>query len=110
MHRRAEIRTVPDIRCRAQGAGLSGSSFEKGGSGGDDGGIESRVTALETANLEARDRLARIETRLDSVATKADLHQAVTGIERSLHGLTWKVIGSCALLVAAAYFIAKHIG
>lgn len=79
-----------------------------GGGNGNDGGMEARISALESANLETRDRLARIETRLDSVTTKADLHEAVSNIEKSLHALTWRIIGSCALLVGAAYFIAKH--
>ncbi|MBR8188260.1 hypothetical protein KDW82_04190 [Burkholderia vietnamiensis] len=89
---------------------------DSGDGGGDDGGMEARISALEAANIETRERLARIETRLDSVATKADLSSAVaalqtsfTGVERSLHALTWRIIGSCALLVGAAYFIAKHI-
>lgn len=73
-----------------------------GGGGGDDGRMETRVSALEAANLETRDRLARIETRLDFVATKSDLHEA-------LHSLTWKLIGSCALLVAATFAIAKLV-
>lgn len=73
-----------------------------GGGGGHDGGMESRISALEAANLETRDRLARIETRLEAVATKADLHEA-------LHSLTWKIIGACAALVAAAYFVAKYV-
>ncbi|MBR8123252.1 hypothetical protein KDW39_08830 [Burkholderia multivorans] len=64
--------------------------------------MESRIAALEAANLETRDRLARIETRLDSVTTKADLHEA-------LHSMTWKIIGSIAVLVGAVYYIAKHV-
>lgn len=78
------------------------SPIDRGGSNGDDGGMEARITALESANLETRDRLARIETRLESVATKSDLHEA-------LHSLTWKLIGSCALLVAATFAIAKLV-
>lgn len=90
--------------------------FDGGGGGGDHGGMETRIKALEDANLETRDRLARIETRLDTVATKADLNAAVsdiqksfTGVEKSLHALTWRIIGSCALLVGVAYFIAKYV-
>jgi hypothetical protein len=92
--------------------------------------MEARISALEGAHLETRDRLARIETRLDHMATKADLNAAVATferafagveksfagveksfahIEKSLHALTWRIIGSCALLVAAAFFIAKHV-
>lgn len=77
-------------------------SVDKGGTGGDDGRMEARLKALEDANLETRDRLARIETRLDAFATKADLHEA-------LHALTWKIVGSCALLVAATYTVVKYV-
>lgn len=75
---------------------------DKSGGGGDDGRMEARLRALEDANLETRDRLARIETRLDGFATKADLHEA-------LHALTWKIVGSCALLVAATYAVVKYV-
>jgi hypothetical protein len=44
-----------------------------GGGGGDDGGMEARLSAPEAAHLETRDRLTRIETRLDAVATKRDV-------------------------------------
>jgi len=56
-----------------------------GGGGGDHERMEQRISALEAANLETRDRLARIETRLETVATKADLHQ-------EMHATTWKFI------------------
>jgi hypothetical protein len=85
--------------------------------------MEARISALEAANIDTRDRLARIETRLDFVATKADLNAVVAemersfasversfaSIEKSLHALTWRIIGSCALLVGASYFIAKNV-
>lgn len=105
-------------------------SVDSEDSGGDHRGMEARISALEAANLETRDRLARIETRLESVATKADLNAAIgeieksfagveksfVGVERSfatmeksLHALTWRIIGSCSLLVGASYFIAKNV-
>jgi hypothetical protein len=53
-----------------------------------------------------RERLARIETRLDNIertfATKEDLR-------RDLHAITWKLIGACTVLVAAVYFIARTV-
>lgn len=109
---------------------LQSIPVDTGVGGGDHRGMEARISALEAANLETRDRLARIETRLDSVATKADLNAAVAeieksfagversfagiersfaAIEKSLHALTWRIIGSCALLVGASYFIAKNV-
>jgi hypothetical protein len=68
--------------------------------------MDARVKALEDLAAAARERLARIETKLDALpsmfATKADLHQA-------LHALTWKLIGAAGALVAATYFIAKTV-
>ncbi|MCM2546211.1 hypothetical protein ACVCII_03950 [Burkholderia glumae] len=67
--------------------------------------METRVSALEAANLDTRDRLARIETRLDFVATKDDLH-------REISAQTWKLVtfvcGFGTALVAATYFLATH--
>ena len=60
-----------------------------------------RLTNLEIAADDTRDRLTRIETRLDVFATKEYLH-------KELHAMTWKILGGCALLVTAVYFIAAH--
>lgn len=73
-----------------------------GGRGGDDGGMEARIAALEKANLDTRDRLTRIETRMESLASKEDLH-------RETHAQTWRIIGVTALLVAVVYYLAKYI-
>lgn len=68
--------------------------------------METRVKALEDAAVETRDRLARIETRLDTFATKEDLH-------RELHSLSWKFVtwttGIGTALIAATYFIARNV-
>lgn len=90
------------LRVVRQEASAASEGFDSGGGGGDDGGMEARLTALEAANTDPRERLARIETRLEAVATRSDLHE-------SLHSLTWKIIGSCATLVAITYYIATHI-
>ncbi len=64
--------------------------------------MEARIIALEEFAVEARDRLARIETRLDTFATKADLH-------RELHGMTWRLFGGASALVGIVYWIARNI-
>jgi len=64
--------------------------------------MEARVVALEEFAVDARDRLARIETRLDTFATKADLH-------RELHGMTWRLFGGATALVGIVYWIARNI-
>lgn len=81
-------------------------AFESMGEPPYDDGMEARVSKLEAFAQDARDRLARIETRLESVATKSDLHN-------ELHALSWKMIswttGIGAALCAAVYFIAKNV-
>jgi hypothetical protein len=68
--------------------------------------MEARISALEAANLETRDRLIKIETRMDSLASKEDLH-------KELSAQTWRLVTFvCSFgtaLVAATYFIAKHV-
>ncbi len=64
--------------------------------------MEARIIALEEFAVDARDRLARIETRLDTFATKADLH-------RELHGMTWRLFGGASALVGIVYWIARNI-
>jgi hypothetical protein len=71
-----------------------------------DGGMEARVSKLEEFAVEVRDRLARIETRMDSFVTKADLHQ-------ELHSMTWRIIGSTIglgiALIGAMAWIVKNV-
>ena len=64
--------------------------------------MEAKIIALEEFAVDARDRLARIETRLDTFATKADLH-------RELHGMTWRLFGGASALVGIVYWIARNI-
>ncbi len=64
--------------------------------------MEARIIALEEFAVDARDRLARIETRLDTFATKEDLH-------RELHGMTWRLFGGATALVGVMYWIARYI-
>ena len=64
--------------------------------------MEARIIALEEFAVDVRDRLARIETRLDTFATKEDLH-------RELHGMTWRLFGGATALVGVVYWIARYI-
>jgi hypothetical protein len=81
---------------------------------GDDRSMEARISALEAANNDTRDRLARIETRLDTVATRADLLDMKAALHLEINAQTWKLVTSvCSFgtaLVAATYFMAKHVG
>ena len=68
--------------------------------------METRIIALEKFAVETCDRLARIETRLDTFATKADLHQ-------ELHRMTWRLLGGAmtgaSALVGVVYWIARSV-
>lgn len=76
------------------------------GRGSDDGGMENRLVKLEEFAQATRDRLTRIETRLEGVATNHELHKA-------LNDQTWKIIGAAitlgTLLSAAVFFIARNV-
>lgn len=47
-------------------------------------------------------RLGYIEGKLESFATKEDL-------QKELNAMTWKIIGAIGALVAAVYFITRHV-
>jgi len=64
--------------------------------------METRISDLEAFAVDARDRLARIETRLDTFATKEDLH-------RELHGMTRRLLGGASALVGIVYWIARTV-
>lgn len=72
----------------------------------DNDDMEARIAKLEDFAQDTRDRLTRIESRLDNFptifSTKEDLH-------KELHAMTWRIFGACAGLVAAVYFIAKYV-
>ena len=69
-----------------------------------------RLARLETFAEETKQRLIRIESRLDSVqaqmATKADLH-------REINAQTWRLVtfvcGFGTSLAAASFAIAKYV-
>ena len=83
-----------------------GAPFDGGSGGGYDDGMKTRVSKLEGFVAGARDRLARIERRLDQTATNAQMHKEMTG-------QTWRLVsfvcGFGTALVAATYFMATQI-
>ncbi len=68
--------------------------------------MEARICALETFAIETRDRLARIETRLDMFVTKDYLH-------KELYLMTWRILSGGAVigttLVTVVYWIARNV-
>ncbi|MRW82939.1 hypothetical protein GJ698_02390 [Pseudoduganella sp. FT26W] len=68
---------------------VSGESFDGGDGGGYDGRMEARIAKLEEFATDAKERLVKIESRLEQTATKsdisdlkADLHKSSTDITR----------------------------
>lgn len=99
------------------------SGLASGGGGGYDDAMEARVNKLEGFAIDTRERLSRIETRLDACATKSDLknlealmykefsviHKEFSSMHQALHGLTWKLIGAASVLVSIVYVIATQV-
>lgn len=76
--------------------------------------MEARVAALEKSSLDIRDRLVRLETKMDHMASKEDLQSVKAQLEGSMRsqlqwfvGLTWTAL---AALTAITYFLATHLG
>jgi hypothetical protein len=72
----------------------------------DNEGMEVRIKALETFALDARDRLVRLETKIDMAATREDLH-------KEIGAQTWRIVGAMltigAAMSAAVFFIARNV-
>jgi len=58
--------------------------------------MEHRLHTLESAMMDARERLVRIETRLDATATRADLHEAVLSLAKWMAGAGLALLGLAA--------------
>jgi len=67
-------------------------------SSGHNGRMEARVTNLEETVVEVRDRLARIETKLEYVATREDLVRTESRLEGKLASLESRLEGKLASL------------
>ncbi len=84
-----------------------------GGNGGGGNDMEARVAALEKASVEIREKLVRIETKLESVektvATKADLADIRTAIAEGFTSQTKWFISTAIALAVIAFTAAKFI-
>lgn len=92
----------------------SQATFDGGSGGGYDHPMEERVKILEKFADEARGelraidvRLATIDARMGTFATKEDLH-------KEINAQTWKLVtfvsGFGTALVGITYFLATHVG
>jgi hypothetical protein len=94
---------------------------DKAGSGGNTGGheppgghpMEARVIALEKASQEIREKLVRVETKLESLekttATKTDIADLKTAIAEGFTSQTKWFISTAIALAVIAFTAAKFI-
>ncbi|GGJ06312.1 hypothetical protein [Halopseudomonas pertucinogena] len=79
--------------------------------GGDD--LEKRVQELEKAIPEIRERLARVETKLDGIggvmATKSDIADLKVDVYKAVNEQTWKFIAVAGVLAGIAFTAARFI-
>jgi hypothetical protein len=74
-----------------------------------DGGMESRVAKLEDVVSDVRERLVRIETRLDHAATKEELQGLRADMHRMEATLIKWFVATAAVLATLAFSAAKFV-
>jgi hypothetical protein len=108
----AALRAIEQARVQGDN-----SRHQPPGGGNGEPPLEARVLKLEDFAQETRDRLTRIETRLESTATKADLFSSEGSIRSEMHKAigeqTWRLMGAMVtfgtLLSGAVFFIARNV-
>lgn len=81
---------------------VDGTGVDNGGGPPHDGDMEARVAKLEEFVIDSRDRLTKIESRLDQTSTKADLHENANSM------IKW-IVGSVLGLGAAAITVMTFV-
>jgi hypothetical protein len=94
---------------KSDGPGNTGGGNPPGGDP-----MEARVSLLEKTSQEIREKLIRLETKMDHMASKEDLQSVKAQLEASMRGqlqwfvgLTWT---ASIALVGVTYFMATHLG
>jgi hypothetical protein len=101
---------VDEVIAKARGGARPPPPVDPNGQPGDDGGMESRLRAVENA-------VVRIDATLPTLATKEDLAREIGGLGSVMHKAfsdqTWKFVGwtttAGIALTAAVYFIARNV-
>lgn len=83
-------------------SGDDGTGIVNGGGPPYDGSMENRVAKLEEFVVDARERLTKIETRLDHTATKSDVQESANKI------IIW-VAGTAVTLGVAAIVVMTFV-
>ncbi|QNR42573.1 hypothetical protein [Pseudomonas syringae] len=92
----------------AAGSGKKGGGDPPGGDG-----MEKRVEKIESTISDIQIRLIRVESKLDSAATKADLSELASQFHKSMNEQTWKFLagatGMAGLFSAVAFGLARSL-
>lgn len=83
--------------------------FDGGGGGGYDEGMETRVAKLEEFVVDARERLTKIETRLEQTATKADIGDIRVDMHKGFVDMTKWVVGTAVGMGAAGIVVMTFV-
>jgi hypothetical protein len=90
---------------------LQGQDHTGGGNPPGGGNVEARVAKLEATMSDVQVRLIRIESSLEHMATKADLHEMATTFHKAMNEQTWKFLagatGMSALFATIAFGLAR---
>lgn len=88
----------------------AGQTFDEMGGGS---GMQKRLEKIESALADIQLRLIRVESKLDSTATKADISELAASFHKSMTEQAWKfitvAIGMSGLLAAFSFALARLI-
>lgn len=84
-------------------------TFDGGGGGGYDEDMEARVTKLEEFVVDTRERLTKIETRLDQTATKSDIGDIRVDMHKGFVDMTKWVVGTAVGMGAAGIVVMTFV-
>ena len=92
-----------------QGRTNERTTFASGGEPPYDDGMDSRVAKIEEFVVEARERLMKIETRLDQTATKADIGEIRVDMHKGFADMTKWVVGTAIGMSAAGIVVMTFV-
>jgi len=104
---------VVELNWTNRGNGNGTGNDNRGGppTGGDD--LEKRLEAVEKAIPDIRERLARVETKIDHIertmATKSDMAEVKTALAEGFNSQTKWFIGTALAMAVIAFTAARFI-
>ena len=84
-------------------------SIDNSGGPPHDGDMEARVTKLEEFVVDARERLTKMETRLDQTATKSDIGDIRVDMHKGFVDMTKWVVGTAVGMGAAGIVVMTFV-